>query len=411
MNELPLRRLVLDACDGPFGSAIKSEHYAEEGARVIRLGNIGTGEWRDDNKAFLSIDYWRQLSSHHARPGDLIMAGLGDIGHPVGRACVVPDYIGQALVKADCYRMRLNPNLADARFIAAFLSSRAGLGQAEALAEGSTRRRLTLSKAMSIRVPQVSIAAQQSVADFLGVETTRIDTVIAKKRRLAELLSERRAGFVEQEIRGLADHYGELRLKVAVAGVNVGIVITPAAWYQDNGIPALRGLNVKPGRISGDDLVFLSAEGDRINQKSRLRVGDVVVVRTGQAGAAAVVTPEFDGANCIDLIIIKPGRLNPDYLTFVLNSDWTQKHIRQHSVGTIQAHFNISTMAELPLPVPPVRVQEEIVHRLCQRTGALDEVHRRLNCQIDLLQEHRQALITAAVTGELEVSGRPSVDA
>ena len=269
----------------------------------------------------------------------------------------------------------------------------------------------SIRKISSFRIPLPSIEQQNHLADFLDIETARIDALVAKKRRLTELLSERRAGFVEQEIRSLAEQYGELRLKVAVADVNVGIVITPAAWYQDNGVPALRGLNVKPGRISGDDLIFLSAEGDQINRKSRLRAGDVIVVRTGQAGAAAVVTPEFDGANCIDLLIIKPGRLNSDYLTFVLNSDWTQKHIRQHSVGTIQAHFNVGTMAELPLPVPPREVQQAIVHRLSQRAGIIDELYRRLNRQIDLLKEHRQALITAAVTGELEVSGRPSVDA
>jgi len=339
--------------------------------------------------------------------GDLIFARRGELG----RAAVVGDEAVGWLCGTGSLRVRTRSGVLDSRFAGYVLQSAPTRSYFELEAVGSTMGNLNTAIVLGLPIPLPLAEGQQQIADFLDVETARIDALIAKKYHMAELLSERRAGCIEQEIRSLADQYGELRLKVVAADVNVGIVITPAAWYQDDGVPALRGLNVKPGRISGDDLVFLSAEGDRINRKSSLRAGDVVVVRTGQAGAAAVVPPEFDGANCIDLIIIKPGLLDPEYLTFVLNSDWTQKHIRQHSVGTIQAHFNVGTMAELPLPVPSRKVQQTIVHRLSERTGILDEVRYRLNRQIGLLQERRQALITAAVTGELEVRERVRVDA
>jgi type I restriction enzyme S subunit len=137
-----------------------------------------------------------------------------------------------------------------------------------------------------------------------------------------------------------------------------------------------------------------------------LRAGDVVVVRTGQAGVAAVVPTELHGANCIDLLIIRPNTIDPHYLVRVLNSDWTQKHIGKHSVGTIQSHFNLSALGDLPLPLPDLETQQSLVQELAGIAGKLDDTIERIKTQVRLLEEHRQALITAAVTGELEVTGR-----
>ena len=82
--------------------------------------------------------------------------------------------------------------------------------------------------------------------------------------------------------------------------------------------------------------------------KSRLIRGDIVVVRTGQAGAACVVPEDMDGANCVDLLIVRRSpRLDPQFLEYVINSDWTIKHIEQHSVGSIQSHFNVESLKQL----------------------------------------------------------------
>src|SRR5690606_9679807 len=66
---IPIRRVLLSITDGPFGSALTSDHYSDEGARVIRLGNIGRAIFRSDDEAFVPIEYWRQLSRHHASSG------------------------------------------------------------------------------------------------------------------------------------------------------------------------------------------------------------------------------------------------------------------------------------------------------------------------------------------------------
>ncbi len=245
---------------------------------------------------------------------------------------------------------------------------------------------------------------QSAIADYLDRETARIDTLIAKKQRMMDLLDARRAALIEEIIRGLVERYGAIPLKHAVRRVEVGIVITPAAWYSDEGILALRGLNVRPGELVLDDVVKISEEGHRLNQKSELHTGDVVVVRTGQTGTAAIVPESLDGCNCIDLVIVRPSTIHlPKFLEFVLNSDWTQKHVEAYSVGTIQSHFNVGAMKEVPVPAAPLTEQRAAANDLTLATAALDQLRQKLAMQVDLLVQRRQALITAAVTGELEI--------
>ncbi|MGH3589681.1 MAG: restriction endonuclease subunit S, partial [Pseudonocardiaceae bacterium] len=152
---------------------------------------------------------------------------------------------------------------------------------------GATFMELSSESLAASKVSAPSLSTQRAIADFLDVETAGIEALIAKKRLMLQLLIERSAGIVEWKVRELVKRHGEQRLKTAVRDVTVGIVVTPSVWYADHGVPAIRGLNVRPYKIDLSDLVKLSAEGHRIHAKSRLHAGDVVVVRTGQAGAAA----------------------------------------------------------------------------------------------------------------------------
>lgn len=278
----------------------------------------------------------------------------------------------------------------------------------QANATGAIQQYLSRDDFRSLRIPLPPPDEQRRIADFLDAETARIDNLIDKRRRMRDLLALKRERVIASVLgleRGNGFH-ALVPLKYMVEGVSVGIVITPAKWYVDSGgTPALRSLNVRPGSINSDDLVHISAEGHAEHVKSRLQAGDVVVVRTGQAGAAAVVPPEFDGANCIDLIIIRPGhKVAPKYLEYVLNSEHARAQISEHAVGSIQAHFNVGAMKQIPIPALPRDTQEDTVAQLDQIVDKLDRLQGRLAKQERLLAEHRQALITAAVTGQFDVT-------
>lgn len=386
--EVQLGKMLQPKPDSPGDLEV---HYLRAGSLEGLTGDEAL------RKMWASTD---ERASYSVRSGDLIVAEGGD----VGRSEFVPEVPADTIIQNSLHRVR--PRSGDVRFLKYALDAIYSSGWLDVICNKATFGHLTREKLSSLSIPWPSVEQQRATADYLDAETARIDALIEKKRRLIELLDERRAGRIEHAIRSLVAESGDGPLKYLVREVTVGIVVTPAAWYSETGVPAIRGQNVKPGRIVLDDLVYLTEEGHALHKKSQLRLGDVVVVRTGQAGAAAVVSERVAGANCIDLIVVRPGSaIDASFLEYVLNSDWTQKHVEEHSVGSIQSHFNVSAMKEVPVPLAPVHRQQEVVEELGKLTDRIDKTVARLNHQIELLTEHRRALITAAVTGEVEVAG------
>ncbi|WP_415940133.1 hypothetical protein [Streptomyces sp. 039-1] len=244
-------------------------------------------------------------------------------------------------------------------------------------------------------------AEQRAIADYLDRETDRIDTLIEEQKLLIEMLRERREAVIDAAFLGAQN---QQPLKRVVQNVTVGIVVQPSRWYVERGVPALRGLNINRGSISTRDLVYISAEGDHEHAKSRLKEGDVVVVRTGQAGAAAKVPEALDGANAIDILIIRPGvETDADFLVWFLNSPMAASRIAEGSVGALQGHFNVGALRELSFPAIPLDAQCRISVGLDTKVAAIDALILETERFIDLSRERRGALITAAVTGQIDV--------
>jgi type I restriction enzyme S subunit len=164
---IPLRRVLASIVDGPFGSSLTSSHYTDEGTRVIRLGNIGKAAFRDGDAAFISDQYAAELRSHSVSPGDLLMAGLGDERWPLGRCAVAPEDLGPAIVKADCYRIRLDARVRH-DFAAAYISSPRSRAAILLLSRGSTRARLNTDLARGVELPLVGLEMQREYLRALG---------------------------------------------------------------------------------------------------------------------------------------------------------------------------------------------------------------------------------------------------
>lgn len=164
----PLAQLLTYASDGPFGSKLKTEHYASSGARVIRLQNVGEGCFDDSDRAFVSLPYFRELSRYEVLPGDVIVAGLGDEAHPVGRAALVPNAFGPAVNKADCFCLRGDPSMVSNSYLAHYLNSGPGMQQIAAISQGTTRLRVNVGNLKKVRVPLLPKQLQEEMISELA---------------------------------------------------------------------------------------------------------------------------------------------------------------------------------------------------------------------------------------------------
>jgi type I restriction enzyme S subunit len=196
-----VRRMIRSIVDGPFGSSLTSAHYVDEGHRVVRLGNLGLWSFKDLDRAFIDPDYAAELSAHAVLPGDVLVAGLGDEKMPLGRACVAPQELGPAIVKADCYRVRLARGV-DPHFFAWALSAPQTRDQFQLLSRGSTRSRLNTTVVRDARIPLPDESVQREiVADFLN-EIARTEKLVSSASQARTLLAERRQALISAAVTG-----------------------------------------------------------------------------------------------------------------------------------------------------------------------------------------------------------------
>lgn len=145
--------------------------------------------------------------------------------------------------------------------------------------------------------------------------------------------------------------------------ITIGVVVKPASHYVEKGVPAFRSFNVREDHLVPDDLVYFSkAAHETTLAKSRLRAGDVLVVRTGYPGTSCVVPKEFDGANCIDLVIVrpKPGVIRSGFLSRFFNAPAGKMQAVAAKHGLAQQHLNVSAVKRTIVPVPKLAEQDEI---------------------------------------------------
>ena len=230
-----LRRVAVDRCDGPFGSGLKSLHYTRHGIRVVRLQNIGHGEFKSSDVACISPEHYSSLGDHSVMPGDILVAGLGDDNHPAGRACVAPENIAPAMVKADCFRFRPDRHRVEPRFVALQLTSTAATASA-LLSTGATRQRTNLQSTSSRAITIPTIHEQSLVVEYSALETSTIrsaqETAIKEMVYLREYRTRLTADVVtgKLDVREAAARLPEadpLEDEVVVEAVNIDVDSNP----------------------------------------------------------------------------------------------------------------------------------------------------------------------------------------
>ncbi len=159
--------------DGPFGSNLKTSHYTSNGPRVIRLQNIGKGEFRDE-KAHISEDHFKKLKKHAVYPGDIVIAALGN---PAPRACLIPKWIGDAIVKADCIRLKVIEGKISTRYVMYSLNSFPTQKRTEEVIHGVGRPRLNLGEIKNIVIPLPPIEEQKIIAEEIERSLSIADKV------------------------------------------------------------------------------------------------------------------------------------------------------------------------------------------------------------------------------------------
>jgi type I restriction enzyme, S subunit len=274
---------------------------------------------------------------------------------------------------------------------------------------------------------------QQIIVAFLDAETGRMDRLIQKKRRLIERLKEKRKALISRTItRGLPpsvaravgipdnpplvdsgflsighvpSHWKVLPFRRVTLRVDVGIAEAATHAYADEGVPLVRSTNIKSQAVDMSDLLFVEEEFAARLRSKALRAGDIVTTRTGvNLGVSAVIPPNLDLAQCFTLLISTlSSDCDPRFYNAFINADPGVTYFAMASLGAGQHNISVPILKDMPTVRPPLAEQRLIVSYIEKETAKLDALVERVEAAIDRLQEYRTALITAAVTGKIDV--------
>ncbi len=187
--------------------------------------------------------------------------------------------------------------------------------------------------------------------------------------------------------------------------VSVGIVITPKKYYveEDKGIKTFRSANVREGYINDSNWVYISEEGHKINKKSEIFEGDLLVVRTGYPGTACVVTKEFEGSNAIDIVIARPNmdKVLPEFLCAFTNSHLGKSQVLNLQGGMAQQHLNVGAYKTLLVKLPPLVEQTKIAQILSTWDQAIATTEKLIKNS----KAQKKALMQQLLTGKKRLPG------
>ena len=274
----------------------------------------------------------------------------------------------------------------------------------------------------SILIVSPPLQEQQAIADYLDDRCSKIDEIIAEATASIEEYKELKQAVITESVTGrntqqvfsdsknavlgaIPSHWKKKRIKDVSVRITVGVVVTPANYFDDNGtIPFLRGINVKEYVINDTPMVYISEETNRVLSKTIVHTNDLVIVRDGAIGVTAVVPEKFDGANVVSMIIVTPdSNTDPNYLCYVMNSEIGKVQFELTKIGAALTHTSVKAVSNIDIPFPPIEEQKSIVAYLNVKISQFDSLISEKQSLISDLQEYKKSLIYEVVTGKRRV--------
>lgn len=313
-------------------------------------------------------------------------------------------------------------------FLKAYLLTNNVINEINSSTYGSKMPRASWDFIGQIPVPFMPYEESKKIAQFLDHETAKIDQLIEKQQTLIELLKEKRQAVISHAVtKGLdpkvkmkdsgvewlgevPEHWGVTAISKITDKITNGYVGPTRDILVPEGIPYVQATHIKKGRVNFDEAYFVREKWSNEHSKSILKKGDVLIVQTGAGtGDIGTVSESEEGFNCHALIILQPKKnlILGEYLAYVLQSDYGFSILYSIRTGGMHPHLNCGEVKFVKVPVPNDEEQKNILVFIKNKISQFELLIQKAEQQIELMKERRSALISAAVTGKIDVRDWP----
>jgi type I restriction enzyme, S subunit len=437
--------------DGLFadGDWVESKDQDPEGdVRLIQLADVGDGVFRDRSSRFLTSTKAKELRCTFLEPGDILVARMPE---PLGRACVFPG-IGQPAVTAvDVCIIRPNPKRVKPEWLVSAINSPRFRAAMQQFVRGTTRQRISRKNLGTLELSAPALPEQLAIIDSVNqLELTRssasqhiLVACRAVERFRQAVLAAACSGRLTADWRGshpvgsgkeIVDRVAEQRrsslgrrFKDEFPTLTDDVPEIPESWAWaspgslcepdrvitygviklgspvEDGVPTLRSSDVRWLRIDTSNVKQISrtiADGYR---RTYLRGGEVLVTVRGTLGGVAVAHPEMSGWNVSREVAVIPLSQEVDarYCMLYIGSMQSQRWLSGVAKGVAYTGVNIEDLRMLPLPVPPLAEQREIVRRAETLLGQASTLILAIDSASKRVDRSSQAILAKAFRGEL----------
>ncbi len=395
------------------GMAFKPEQWSEVGIPIIRIENLNNGE---------SFNYFEGTveERYHVKTGDLLFGWSGNRGTSFGPFLwhgVGLHYLNQHIFRIADFRC-------DKKWL--YWALKAVTKTIEDQAHGIIGMvHVTKGKLGGIKIPLLPHPEQTQIARFLDHETARIDALIEEQQRLIELLKEKRQAIISHAVtKGLdptvqmkdsgVEWLGEVPAHWVVADLKWFWSVTDCkhitAEFVDDGTPlaSIREVQCRYVTLENAKQTTEVFYRQLIEAGRKPVAGDLIFSRNATVGEVAQVAdwhPPFAMGQDVCLLKKQFEWLSSDYLQAVLRSPVVTVQLDNLMIGSTFKRVNVEDIRGLVVPMPPEDEQQQIAEYLNSEAGLFDSLLSECKVMIGLLQERRSALISAAVTGKIDVRG------
>lgn len=371
----------------------------------------------------------KEIGYQGIRTGDLVIhqmdAFAGAIGVSEADGKSTPVYTVLQPAKAcdvdNRFYMYLLRHLAQSDYI---------LSLAKGIRERSTDFRWAELAELELPIPPLVV--QRKIVCHLDSETAHIDALIDRKQRFIDLLLDKRTALITQAVtKGL-----DPNAKMVDSGIEwIGSV--PAHWrvgrlkdlapfvtsgsrgwaqyYADDGPMFLRITNLPRGGsvdLLMEDLRYVDVPAGAEGARTQVQEGDILISITAEMGAVAVVPCGLGEAYVSQHVALtRPQRsVDSRWLAYVMASNVGCQHYENRLYGGTKIQLSLDDVRETPIPIPPIAECMAIKEHLDRETIRLGVLVDKTSNSIDLLREYRTALISAAVTGQIDIPGTETTE-
>ena len=390
----PLRRLAV----------LVEEQNTNGDVPLLSLTIAGGLTPRSDDVQPPSRDYL--LKYGIVRHGDLVVNPMWLSGGSIG----VSNEYGAVSPEYRIYRFGTG---AVPRFIHHLVRSDPYMKQYRLLVRAETTfdRRVTKDDFRELPILLPPERLQHVIADYLDAETARIDALIEKKQRMMDVLKQRSLAVIDETLVPVGSELPLTTLK-AIATIRVSNVDKKTV---DGEVPIrlCNYVDVYYHNKITQELAFMKATANREQVAAfTLRAGDVLFTKDSELAddiaVPAYVPSDLPGVVCGYHLAVarpRPSVVEGRYLFWALASSFAREQFSVAAKGVTRFGLRQSEMGDVRLPVPPIPEQRRIIELLDKSAVGSGALSDTLGRQVGLLRERRQALITAAVTGQLEIPG------